>query len=53
MNASDDSSSLWDPSHDWILQFDRILKNRPSQNSYVLGKYINDGTLYMNGPLPN
>ena len=36
MDTCDNSSSLWDASHDWILQFDNILKNRPNYNSHLL-----------------
>ena len=29
------SSSLWDPSHDWILQFDNVIKVRSNKNTYT------------------
>ena len=28
MNCENQASPLWDSKHDWILQFDNVLKNR-------------------------
>ena len=36
MDSCDNSNSLWDSSHDWILQFDNILKHRPNYNLRLL-----------------
>ena len=36
------SSPLWDSSHDWILQFDSILKGRPNQNHYTHSNNLKD-----------
>ena len=36
------SSPLWDSNHDWILQFDSILKSRPNQNHYTHSSNLKD-----------
>ena len=47
MNCENQASLLWDPKHDWILQFDNVLKNRHTprniectHNTRVKGKGI-------------
>ena len=41
------SSSLWDSSHDWILQYDNILKGNVKNKSYIRGKLVDYETLYL------
>ena len=47
MNCENQASPLWDSKHDWILQFDNVLKNRDTprnvectHNSRVKGQGV-------------
>ena len=47
MDSYSNSSSLWDSSHDWILQYDNILKGNVKNNAYIKGKLVECENLYL------
>ena len=46
MDTFCDSSSLWDSRHDWILQYDNLLKHSVKNNSQGKGTNLENKNSY-------
>ena len=51
MNCENQSFPLWDSNHDWILQFDNILKTRQRSTNveYTRNSRVKDNVAHING----